>query len=138
MKTNKILLGGLAGGVTLFLLGWMIYGILLMDYTTANTNQCMNRPNGEMIWWALILSNIALGFFLSFAFTWSNTTEIMACAKISAIIGLLLSLSINLGYYSMTNMYSNPSAIVVDIIAYIVYLAITGVVVGWVMGKVKK
>ncbi len=36
METNKILLGGLAGGVAFFLLGWVIYGILLMDYTMAS------------------------------------------------------------------------------------------------------
>jgi len=138
MKTNKILLGGVTGGITLFLLGWLIYGILLMDYMTANNNQCMNRPNMEMIWWALILSNLAFGFLLSIVFIWSNTTGIIPCAKIAAIIGLLFSISIDLGYYSMTTMYLNPSAIIVDVIAYTVYLAITGAVIGWVMGMVKK
>jgi len=138
MKTNKILLGGIAGGVALFLLGWLIYGILLMNYTSANYNQCMNRPNMEMIWWALILSNLAYGFLLSFIFSWSNTTGIISGAKIATIIGLLFSISIDLGYYSMTTMYLNPSAIIVDVISYTVYLAIAGAVIGWVMGMVKK
>jgi len=38
----------------------------------------------------------------------------------------------------MTTMYTNFTAIFVDVIAYIVYLAIAGGVVGWVMGLVKK
>jgi len=138
MKTNKILLGGITGGVALFLLGWVIYGILLMDYMTTNYNQCMNRPMEGMVWWALILSNLALGFLLATIISWSGTTGMMAGAKKAAIIGLLLGVSLDLGFYSMTTMYNDPTAILVDVIAYIVYLAIAGGVVGWVMGMVKK
>ena len=138
MKTNKILVGGITGGVALFLLGWVIYGILLMDYSTANYNQCMNRPMKEMIWWSMILSNLALGFLLATIFSWSNTTGFMAGAKTAGIIGLLLSVSMDFGYYSMTTMYVNPSVIIVDIIAYTIYLAIAGAIVAWAMGMVKK
>jgi len=138
MKTNKILVGGITGGVALFLLGWVIYGILLMDYSTANYNQCMNRPMQDMIWWSMILSNLALGFLLATIFSWTNTTGFMAGAKTAGIIGLLLSASMDFGYYSMTTMYANPTVIIVDIIAYTVYMAIAGSIVAWVMGMVKE
>jgi len=138
MQTNKILLGGLAGGVALFLLGWIIYGILLMDFASTNYNQCMNRPNMDMIWWALILSNLAFGFLLAFIFSRTGTTGFVGGAKLGAIIGILLSVSIDLGYYSMTTMYVRPSAILVDVAAYIIYIALAGAVVAWVMGLVKK
>ena len=138
MQTNKILLGGLAGGVALFLLGWIIYGILLMDFASTNYNQCMNRPNMEMIWWALILSNLAYGFLIAYLFSRTGTTGFIGGAKLGAIIGILLSISIDLGYYSMTTMYVHPSAIVVDIISYTIYIAIAGAVIAWVMGMVKK
>jgi len=138
MKTNKILVGGITGGVTLFLLGWVIYGILLMNYSTANYNQCMNRPMQDMIWWSMIVSNLALGFLLATIFSWSDTTGFMAGAKTAGIIGLLLYVSMDFGYYSMTTMYVNPSVIIVDIIAYTIYLAIAGAIVAWAMGMVKK
>jgi hypothetical protein len=138
MQTNKILLGGLAGGIALFLLGWIIYGILLMDFAATNYNQCMNRPNMDMIWWALILSNLAFGFLLAFIFSRTGTTGFVGGAKLGAIIGIFLSLSIDLGYYSMTTMYVRPSAILVDVAAYIIYIALAGAVVAWVMGLVKK
>jgi len=135
MKTNKILFGGLAGGVAFFLLGWVIYGMLLMDYTTANFNQCANRPMQEMIWWAMIGSNLAMGFLLSVIFSWSNTTGLMAGAKVAAIVGLLLSLALDLSFYSMTTMYPNLSVIFVDIIAYTVWFTLAGAITGWVMGR---
>ncbi len=34
MKTNKILLAGLAGAVLNFFLGWLVYGMLLYDFIT--------------------------------------------------------------------------------------------------------
>jgi hypothetical protein len=138
MKTNKILLGGIAGGVTFFLLGWLVYGVLLMDYTTANYNQCSMRPMQEMIWWALVLSNLAFGYLLSIVFSWSNTAGIGAGAKVAAIIGLLLSLSIDLSYYAMSSIFSNFTAVIVDIISFTIMSSITGVVVAWVMGIGKK
>jgi hypothetical protein len=138
MKTNKILFGGIAGGVTFFLLGWVIYGMLLMNYTTANYNQCSQRPMEEMVWWAMIVSNLAFGFLLAVVFSWSNTTTIPAGAKIAGITGFLISVSMDLSFYSMTSMFSNFTAVLIDIIVYSVMSAIVGVVVAWVMGMGKK
>ena len=138
MKTNKILLGGIAGAVTFFILGWLVYGMLLTDYTTANFNQCANRPMEEMKWWAMILSNLAFGFLLSIVFIWSNTKGIMAGAKVGGIVGLLLAVSIDFSMYSMSNMFLNLTAVFVDIIVYTVLSTIVGVVVALVMGIGKK
>jgi hypothetical protein len=134
MKTNKILLGGVAGGVTFFLLGWLVYGILLSSYMTANLNQCAARPMTEMVWWAMILSNLALGFLLALVFTWSKIDNLKSGARVSAILGVLISASVDLGNYSMTNVYSSLSVIVVDVLVYTILLTITGIVVAKVIG----
>lgn len=138
MKTNRILLGGLAGGVTFFFLGWLVYGILLKNYAAANYNQCSNRAMEDMIWWAMIISNLAIGFLLSSIFSWSNTTGLLAGAKIAGIIGVLLAVSIDLSFYAMTTMFSNAAAVFVDIIANTGMTAVTGAIVASVMGLVKK
>jgi len=137
MKTNKILLGGIAGGIAFFLLGWLIYGVLLMDYTSANYNQCASRPMDEMVWWAMILSNLAYGFLISVVFSWSNRSGIMAGATVGAIIGFLLSASLDLSFYSMTTMFPGIAPVVVDILVYTVVSAVIGIVVAWVMAMVK-
>lgn len=138
MKTNKILLGGIAGGVTFFLLGWVVYGMLLRDYMTTNYNQCAMRPMQDMIWWAMIVSNLAFGFLLSMVFSWSNTIGMMAGAKVAGIMGLLLSISMDLSGYAMSTVVSSLTVVFVDIITYTVMSAICGVVVGLVMGMGKK
>jgi hypothetical protein len=138
MKANKILLGGIAGGVAFFLLGWLVYGILLMSYTTANYNQCAVRPMEDMVWWAMILSNLAFGFLLSIVFSWSNTKGALAGAKVAGILGFLVALSIDLSMYSMSTMFNRLSAVVVDVVAYTVMTVVAGIVVALVMGTGRK
>ena len=138
MNTNKILVGGIVGGVAFFFLGWLIYGMILAGFMTANSNQCMMRPMGEWLWWALILSNLMWGFFVAVLFSWTNTTGWMDGAKKGAIFGLLTSLAIDLGYFSMSTMYSNLHAVFVDILATVVMVAIGGSLIAWAMGMVKK
>ena len=135
MKTNKILLGGLAGGVTFFLVGWLVYGILLNGYMTANLNQCAAKPMAEMVMWAMFLSNLALGFLLVLVFNWSKITDLKSGAKVAALLGLLISLSVDLGNYSMTILYKDFSVIIVDVIVFTIMMTISGIVVSLVIGK---
>jgi hypothetical protein len=138
MKMNKVLFGGIAGAVAYFLLGWIIYGMLLIGYTTANYNQCAARPMEEMIWWAMILSSFAYGFVFAIVFDWSNTKGIMSGAKVGGILGLLFALSMDLSVYSMSSMFLNFTALIVEVIVYTAISVIVGGVVAYIMGMGKK
>jgi hypothetical protein len=138
MKASKLLLGGLAGGVVFFLLGWLIYGIILMDFSSANYNQCSNRPEEDMIWWAMILSNFAYAYLLAFIMYWMKSGGVLTGLKVGAIAGFLMSFAFDMGMYSMTTMFINPGAMFVDVIAYTFMAAISGLVIGAIMGSGKK
>jgi len=138
MNTNKILLGGIVGGVVFFFLGWLIYGMLLADFMEAHSNSCAMRPMEDFIWWAMIASNLASAILLSIVFSWSNITGFAGGLKTGAIIGLLIGLSIDLSFYSMSTTFADMSALVIDILAYTVMTGIAGGVIGWVMTMGKK
>ncbi|OFY47904.1 MAG: hypothetical protein A2W85_10785 [Bacteroidetes bacterium GWF2_41_31] len=133
MKTTKIVIGGIVGGISFFFLGWLIYGVLLMDFMSEFSNTTFNRPEEEMVWWAMILSNMASGFIFSIIFGWLNNKTIIGGVKIAAIIGVLFALSIDLSFYSMTTLYSSFTPIIVDIIAFTIMSAIAGGIIAWVM-----
>ena len=138
MNTKKIVVGSLAGGLAYFLLGWVVYGILMKDYCATNMNQTGMRKEEEMILWAIGVSNIAFAMLLALIFSWSNTSSILNATKMAAIIGLLVSISIDLSFYAMTTMYQSRSIIIVDVIVNTILTAIVGAIVYWSMCLGKK
>jgi len=138
MNTNKIVIGTIAGGVAFFLLGWLIYGMLLTEFMKANYNQCAMKPMEDMIWWAMILSNLVWALLYAMLFSWTNTSTLMSGAKMGFIIGFLIILSFDLSFYAMSNMFFGRRALCVDILAGTITSTIGGAVIGWVMGMGKK
>jgi hypothetical protein len=135
MNTSKVLLGGLAGGVALFFLGWIIYGMLLMDFMSANGNQCAMRPESDFVWWAMVVSCLSFGFFYALIFDWANIATVGAGLKAGAILGALCALGASLNGYAMTTMYSNLTAIILDLAAATVMTSLAGAVIAWAMGR---
>lgn len=133
----KIIRGTLFGGIAYFLMGWLVWGILLMDFYTANFNQCSSRPEMEMIWWAMIVSNLTFALLLTLILKWSGARGIVDGLKTGAIFGFLYSLSLDLGFYSMTTMFNNFTAIIVDVIVNTLVMAVIGLVIVLLWGKEK-
>jgi len=119
-------------------LGWLVYGVLLSDYTTANFNQCAAKPMDEMNWWAMLLSNLTFGFLLSIVYSWTNTKGLLSGAKVGGLIGLLMSISMDFSSFSMSTIFPNISVVFVDIIAYTFMAVVSGIVVAYVVELGKK
>ncbi|MFY9152088.1 MAG: DUF1761 domain-containing protein [Prolixibacteraceae bacterium] len=135
---TKILKGTLLGTVVFFLLGWLVYGILLADFMATNYNTCNNRPNGEMEWWAIIVSNLAMALLLTLFLKWSNSKVFSDGLKIGALYGFLLGTGIDLSFYSMTTMFNSLSILIVDVLVNTVLMAIIGMVIVLLWGKEKQ
>ncbi len=133
----KILRGTVAGGIVFFLLGWLVYGVLLMDYMTANMNQCAARPMEEMVWWSMIVSNLLSALLLTLMLKWSGAKGFLDGLKTGAIFGGLLGSSIDLSFWSMTKLYNNFGALVVDVVVYTLLMAVMGMVIVSLWGKDK-
>ena len=134
----KILRGTIFGGIAFFLLGWLVYGMLLMDFMAANSNNCAARLDDEMIWWAMIVSNLILALFITLVLKWSGAKSITDGLKTGAVIGFLTGLSMDLSFYSMTTMFNNLTALIVDVIVYSILLGVVGIIIVLTWGKEKK
>lgn len=133
----KILRGTIFGGIFYFLLGWLVYGILLMDYFSGCTNQCANRPDGEMVWWAIIASNLCAALLLTLILHWSKASGIVDGLIKGAIFGALFTATIDLSFWSMTTMYNSFTPILVETIVGAVVYALVGMVIVLTWGKEK-
>ncbi len=138
MSIKKISIAGIAGGVVAFFAGWLIYGILLMDFMAAHSNTSINRTEEEFVWWAMIISNLAWGFLLAYIFNrWANINTVWAGMVAGATICFFVGLSYSLSMYALTTLYNDMTGLLVDNVLGIVMGAIIGGVVGLVLGKIK-
>ena len=134
---TKTMISGILGGVTFFLLGWLIYGFLLKDMMAemGGTATGVMRAETEMVWWAMILGNLAFGFAFAYVLgSWSGVTTFMGGAKAGATVAFLFELGYDLSWYSMTNVMSTKG-VCMDVIITTVMSAIAGGVIGWWLGR---
>ena len=136
MNSKKFLIGGLAGGVVFFLLGWLLYGMLLMDFMMQHSNSASGafRSETEMIWWAMVVGNLSLGFLLSYVLNKANVAGAMAGATTGAVVMLLMSVAIDCIMYAQLNLW-DTTGMAVDILVSTAMGAIVGAVIGWLNGK---
>jgi uncharacterized membrane protein len=139
MNTKKFLIGGIVGGVVYFLLGWLFYGQILAQYFQGHpgTATGVDRAMDQFIWWALILGNLLSGFLLAYVFSKSGVSSLSSGLITGGILGFLMSSSFDLIGYATTNITSKH-AMLADVATFTVISAITGAVVGAVMGMGNK
>ena len=70
MNTKKFFIGTFVGGITFFLLGYLFYGMALANFFTQHTTNVSGsmKSMNDLVWWALILGNLAVGALLTYVF----------------------------------------------------------------------
>ena len=134
MDAKRFILATLAGAITLFLLGFLFYGVLLMDFfhEAAGSSAVVYRE--ETILSAIFLGEVARAALVTKIFGWASIKTFMGGVKGGATFGVLVALGINLIFYGVTTMYTMNAALVATIVALIRF-AIAGGVIGWVSGR---
>jgi hypothetical protein len=136
MNVKKLTIGGIVAGILFFFLGWLIWGILLMDYMKANpgTVSGFEKATPDMLW--LGIGNLLSGFLLAYIFVKANVNTLAAGVIVGAVVGLLMTAAYDCTNYGLTNLLSKKM-MVADVLAAAVWSGITGGITGWIMGKIK-
>lgn len=137
MDAKKRIMATLAGFVVIFLLGWLIYGMLLMDFFMSNSGSASGvmREESEMVWWALIAGNVMQAYFLVYIFgKWADITTFKGGLQAGATIGLIIGFAYDLTMYGTSNTM-NLTAALIDPFASAILMGITGGVIGYVLGR---
>lgn len=132
---TKTIVAVIVGAIASFLLGWVIWGILLMDFFEANTIQYEGMMYDEPKLWAIFISNLASSALLGWILAKTNTTGFGGGFMTGLIIFCLNSISIDMMFYSMMNWYSNFTVIIVDTIVNSLFGGVIGGIIALVRGK---
>lgn len=137
MDIKKLLIGGVIGGIAFFLLGWLIYGILLKDFMASHPGIVGNFEKAEPDFLYLVIGNLAMGFMMAYIFIRSGISNMTGGAVLAAVVGLLMAVGYDCIMYSTTNLMSK-TAMAADVAAYVVMSAVVGAIVGVIFGMGKK
>jgi uncharacterized membrane protein len=136
MNIKKFIIGGIVAGILFFFLGWLIYGIALMDFMKSHpgTMSGFDKAAPDMLW--LAIGNLLSGFLMAYIFSRANVNSLTNGLITGAIVGLLMAASYDCMNYGLTNLLSKRMMLA-DVLAATVLSGITGAITGWVMGKIK-
>jgi len=134
---TKTLLGALIAGVISFLLGWLIFGILLMDYYTANMVQYSGLLKNPPEIWAIAIANLAWALLIAWVFSMSGINTVSRGISTGFILGFLMTLGFNSFLYAQFNLY-NTKILAIDTVLSGVMGGINGAILGWWFGRSKR
>ena len=140
MDSKKLLIGTLVGGIALFLLGYLFYGLLLMNFFSQHSHAPAgaDKAMSDIIWWALILGNFVTGALLTYVILKAgNVAPIGKAAGIAGTVGFLTALGTDLVRYATANSFDH-TALLADVVVFTIMTAITGGIIGAVLGMGKK
>jgi uncharacterized membrane protein len=140
MNTKKFLTGTLVGGIVFFFLGYLIYGVALTSFFTRHSVAVPGsmKTMSEIVWWALILGNLASGALLTYIFLkLANINSFGSGARTAAAIGFYLTLSVDLIQFATINSADLTSTLT-DVVVGTVMTAIAGGAIGAVLGMGNK
>ncbi len=135
MSTKRFALATVAGGVTLFILGALIYGLALADFYAANAGSATGVLREEPLFWSLAIGELAFAALLTLVLgRWAGVSSVGEGLKQGAIVGFLLALGINLITYGVMNTM-NLTAALADVVVGTFRLGLAGAVIGAVLAR---
>lgn len=131
----RAILASLAGAVTLFILGYLIWGILLGTYFNANEIHYEGFIKQPPNFISLFLSNLSFSFLIAFIFhKWALIRTFAAGLIGATIIGFLIHAGIKLSLVGYANLYKEVTPVIVDVLTETARTSLAGGVIGAVLG----
>ena len=129
--SQRTILAAVAGAVTLFVLGYLTYVVLLGDFFADHGAGTQAEP----VFWAIILGELALGCLMAHIFDrWASIRTFAGGFQAGAVIGCLLAIGFGLikfGAFGGTDL----TAVAVDTVVSVIRYGLAGGVVGMVLGR---
>ncbi len=124
---KKCILATLAGGVALFVLGYVFYGLLLADFFANDTMS--ETPN----YLALAGGQLAGGGLLALVLSWKGAEGPVEAFKAGAGVGVLYSFSMGLTMFGTTEGLNTMTTVIGDAVVMLVMYGIGGMVVAKIL-----
>jgi hypothetical protein len=134
---TKTIIAGIVTGIVGFLLGWLIWGLLLMDYNAKHMLQYPGLLKNPPDYLYIIIGSLSNGLLLAYIFKLSKIETAAKGAVAGLIISVLIAASVNAYFFASYNLIGRLSMLI-DVISNAVYGAVLGAFLGWWLGQKPK
>ncbi len=136
MDFKKLFIGSIVGGILIFLLDWLIFGNLLMNFMKDNPGTALNvnRAQADMQFMYLAVGSLSGGALLAYIFEKANVNSVASGLVTGGVICFFMNLSIDATMYGWSNIMSKKG-MTADILAGVLIGAIVGAVIGFIYSK---
>jgi hypothetical protein len=136
MDTQRFVTGTIAGGVTLFVLGYLIFDMAFASFYAANAGSATGMMRDGQLLWAVALGSLAYGALITYVMANSRTPMTTGSGiTIGATVAFLVWLAVDFLLYGISN-FSNLTRTIVDPLLEAVRGGATGAVIAVVLGKI--
>jgi hypothetical protein len=123
------------GGLVLFLLGWLIYGVILAGSMEGAPCMRSHEEVEHYLHW-IGIGNLFTGLAIAYVFSKIPALSTFGGgAMVGGITGILFSIGWDCLMYGTTTMMAEPSGIALDVVISGVMWAIAGGVIAWWLGR---
>ena len=135
MTEKRFWAASLAGGVTLFVVGFLLWGLLFAGFFDAHMGTATNVVKAEPELFHLALGQFFWGVLLTVIIArYAGVSGFVPGVRIGALMGFLMSLSVGLNQFSMANLV-DLTAVLTDPFVAAVWSGLGGGVIGLVLGS---
>ena len=131
---NRLLKSGLAAGVALFVMGFLIWGFALAGFFEAHVGSATGVMKDPPDFLFIVLASLLQGIFLALVLGWKGVASAGDGMKAGAMLGVLMALGLNTLFFGTTNLMDMTGSLV-DALMVGVQWGIAGAAVGMVSGS---
>ncbi len=125
----------LTGTVVLFVLGFLLYVVLLGGFYSSHLGSASGVLRDVPIGWAMVIAHVALASMLLFVLEKAEAASFSGGLRVAGVFGLLFGVAVAFDLYAVTNWSVLPVPFVEPFVTA-TRLALAGAAMAWVSGKV--
>ncbi len=136
MDIKRLVIGTVAGGIALFILGYVIWNMLFVEFFAANAGSATGVVKDPQVMWAIAVGTLSYAALITLAIgTRAGSATIVEGLKIGAIVGGLMWFGADMIIYGVWNV-GNLTAAIADSLLELIRAGISGAVIAAVLAKI--
>ncbi|MBL7889813.1 MAG: hypothetical protein JNL24_09680 [Bacteroidia bacterium] len=134
MKIKRTIIISLWGSIIYFIFGWLIFDVLLGEYTNSHTTNIVGfkKSEEEFSFLFLFISCLAYSVLITYIFVFLIKTQNLFQGFLRAsAIGVLVAVMTDSYWYGSSNFYNDILVMLVDILAAAITVGVLGLSIAW-------